>query len=154
MSFVEAISWGHQTIPDPPKGSLACGHSVMGDPHPGHKMQCFCEPYLPKEPKWCAKQGQDCTCKGRVFLGNVASESSANTTFEEMLKEPYVAKKLGQNQGSINCSSKAMGSDPNPGMDKHCFCDGDVTYNQTLIQEDMDAFEAKRSEEAAEVAEK
>lgn len=47
-----------------------------------------------------------------------------------------------------------MGSDPNPGMDKHCFCDGDVTYNQTLIQEDMDAFEAKRSEEAAEVAEK
>lgn len=71
-----------------------------------------------------------------------------------MLKEPYVAKKLGQNQGSINCSSKAMGSDPNPGMDKHCFCDSDVTYNQTLIQEDMDAFEAKRQEEAAEVAEK
>jgi len=133
MSFVESISWAYKTVADPPKGSLVCGHSVMGDPHPGQKMQCFCEPYLPKDPKWCAKQGKDCTCKGRVFMGNAASESTPNTTFDQMLNEPYVAKRLGANQGSINCSAKAMGSDPNPGIDKHCYCDADNTYNQTLI---------------------
>lgn len=114
---------------DPPQGKLACGASVMGEPHPGQQMQCFCEPYLPKKPRLCAKQGEDCQCKGRVFLGNAGSKSGGNTTFEEMLKEPYTVKKLGLTQGSMNCSVKAMGFDPNPGIDKHCFCDADLTYN-------------------------
>lgn len=154
MAFVEAISWAYKTIADPPQGSLVCGSSVMGEPHPGHKMQCFCEPHLPREPHWCAKQGQECGCKGRVFLGNAASAASPNTTFEEMLTEPYTVKRLGATQGSLTCSVKAMGFDPNPGMDKHCYCDGDLTYNQTLIDEALDAFEAKRQELAAIAAEK
>jgi hypothetical protein len=63
MSFVESISWGFKTIVDAPQGSLMCGASVMGEPHPGHKMQCFCEPHLPSDPKWCANEGQDCKLK-------------------------------------------------------------------------------------------
>lgn len=154
MNFLEGISWKFSTIVDPPKGSLACGHSVMGDPAPGAKMQCFCEPYLPKKPKWCAKQGEDCNCKGRLFLGNAATEKSPNTTFEEMITQPYTTKRIGTTQGSLNCSVKAFGFDPNPGIDKHCYCDGDLTYKQHLIDEDMGEFEAKRQELAAIEAEK
>jgi hypothetical protein len=153
MTFSEAISWKYKAL-TPPKGSLVCGASVMGDPHPGQKMQCFCEPYLPKKPKWCAKQGQDCKCKGNVFIGSAGSASSSNTTFEEMLKDPYYTKKVGSAQGSMNCSTKAFGFDPNPGIDKHCYCDGDLTYNQTLIDEDLAQFQAERDETAARTAEK
>jgi hypothetical protein len=153
MTFAEAISWKYRVLA-PPRGSLMCGASVMGEPHPGHKMQCFCEPYMPKKPKWCAKQGQDCKCKGNVFIGNAGSASAANTTFEEMLKDPYFVKKLGSSQGSMNCSTKAFGFDPNPGIDKHCYCDGDLTYNQTLIEDDLATFQAERDEAAAKAAEK
>lgn len=128
MSFVESISWGFKTIVDAPQGSLMCGASVMGDPHPGHKMQCFCEPHLPSDPKWCASEGQDCKCKGNVFFGQKSNDHNTNLTFIEMIHEPYGVKRLGKTQGSMNCSNKAMGSDPLPGFDKHCFCDGDLVY--------------------------
>jgi hypothetical protein len=144
MNFVESISWGYKTLSDPPQGSMVCGASVMGEPHPNHKMQCFCEPHLPSDPKWCANGGEDCKCKGRVFLGNKASSSSSNTTFINMIHEPYTVKRLGTTQGSINCTAKAMGFDPNPGFDKHCYCDADLVYNETIIEEDLAAFEAKR----------
>lgn len=154
MNFAESISWGYKTIADPPQGSLMCGASVMGQPHPDHKMQCFCEPHLPSEPKWCAHGGQDCKCKGRVFLGNYANANSPNLTFIDLVQEPYTEKRLGKTQGSINCSTKAMGFDPNPGFDKHCYCDADLVYAEAMITEDLAAFEAKRQEKAAEEAEK
>jgi len=153
MSFTEAISWKYKVL-TPPKGSLVCGAAVMGDPHPGQKMQCFCEPAMPKKPKWCAKQGQECKCKGNVFIGSAGSASSANTTFEDMLKDPYFVKKVDAAQGSMNCSVKAFGFDPNPGIDKQCYCDADLTYNQTLIDDDLAEFQAQRDEAAARDAEK
>lgn len=94
MSFSEAISWKHKII-TPPSGSLVCGSSVMGDPHPGQKMQCFCEPRIPRKPKWCAKEGGDCKCQnGNLFLGSAGSEKSGNSSFVEMLKDPYTMKKI------------------------------------------------------------
>jgi len=153
MTFAEALSWKFKVL-SPPKGSLVCGASVMGEPHPGHKMQCFCEPYMPKKPKWCSKQGDDCKCKGNVFIGSAGSSASANTTFQEMLQDPYYVKKIGLSQGSLACTTKAFGFDPNPGIDKHCYCDGDLTYNQTLIDSDLARFQAERDEAAAKAAEK
>jgi len=96
---------------------------------------------MPKHPKWCAKQGKDCRCPGgNIFIGSAGSASKANTTFTEMLTDPYFVKKVGKSQGSMNCSVKAFGFDPNPGVDKHCFCDVDMTYNQTLIDQDLAQF--------------
>jgi hypothetical protein len=72
-----------------------------------------------------------------MFMGNVASSSSANTSFDEMLALPYAHKTLGPMKSINNCSVKTFGFDPNPGMEKHCYCDADVTYNVTLVQEDL-----------------
>lgn len=47
-----------------------------------------------------------------------------------------------------------MGFDPNPGFDKHCFCDPDLVYYEDMINDDLAAFEERRQEKAAEEAEK
>lgn len=118
-------------------------------------MQCFCEPRIPRKPKWCAKEGGDCKCQnGNLFFGSAGSKTSGNSTFVEMLKDPYTSKKISGSQASLPCSSKAFGFDPNPGISKHCFCDADKTYNQTLIEQDMARFQAERDEAAAKAAEK
>ena len=89
-----------------------------------------------------------------MFYGNYANAKTNNLTFIDLILEPYAVKRLGKTEGSVNCSNKAIGSDPNPGFDKHCYCDADLVYSETIIEEDLAAFEIKRQEKAAEEAEK
>lgn len=65
MSFAEALNWKFvQRAAPQGKGSMVCGSSAMGDPAPGQKTQCFCEPLMPTKPAWCAEEGGNCNCKG------------------------------------------------------------------------------------------
>jgi hypothetical protein len=57
-----------------------------------------------------------------------------------MITEPYTVKRLGKMQASIACNVKAMGFDPNPGIQKHCYCDGDLVYDETHIEDDLAEF--------------
>jgi hypothetical protein len=66
------------------------------------------------KPAKCADQGKECLCWGNVFYGRSQLPGVAKVGFEELLDEPYFAKK---STGSIQCDDKVFG-DPTPGFDK------------------------------------
>jgi hypothetical protein len=128
---------------------MHCKNDRFGDIAPGQQKQCFCEFPIPRKPKICAKEGENCQCPGtgKVFYGSKSSEKNPRATFLEMVDIPYAYKGARAN-GVTPCKNDFFG-DPLPGISKQCYCDGDNWYDQKEIDIDFAQFKAKKDEEEA-----
>jgi len=115
-----------------------------------YARQCWCEPIVRMEPRMCAKEGGTCKqCNGNVLYG-IAKNGTRAATWSELMSTNYVSKK--QSGSDIACSNAAMGSDPQPGVVKQCFCDDAGIIPQQKIDVDYAFFANERrirEEEAA-----
>ena len=148
--FIDMMALSHKTKKvegtDRSAGFLKCSTNVFGDPIPGSKKQCFCE--REKKPlggvdnktesvRYCASEGGNCQCQGRVFYGKEYDESKPATidldpipqggkthnkqpelNFKEMIKFPFTEQKV---FGNVSCSSDVFGNVAR-GYSKQCFC--------------------------------
>lgn len=150
MEFDQAIQWAFRQE-NPGNDRLNCQNGRFGDIAPGREKHCWCEAPIPKKPKACGKEGENCRCpgKGKVFYGAAATASSPKASFAEMTETPYAVKGA-KNNGVTPCKNNFFKGDPLPGISKQCYCDADNTYPDQEIAIDMAEFSAKKAEEEAE----
>ena len=143
-----------------PVSHQKCDSSLMSGVANGRNLaelteyarQCWCEPIVRMEPRMCAKEGGTCKqCNGNVLYG-IAKNGTRAATWSELMSTNYVSKK--QSGSDIACSNAAMGSDPQPGVVKQCFCDDAGIIPQQKIDVDYAFFANERriSEEEAAAA--
>lgn len=66
----------------------------------------------------CAAEGENCACSGQVTYV-VDDDSSHSVRPEDNQGKPQFRQVV---DGSIPCTNDAFGSDPKPGVAKHCVC--------------------------------
>ena len=149
MDFSQAIQYAFRQE-NPGNNRINCNNHRFGDIAPGRAKQCFCEAPIPRKPKACGNEGQNCRCPGRgkVFYGAKSTSTNPKATFLEMVDTNYAVKSA-KNNGVTPCKNNFFGVDPLPGISKQCYCDGDNQYPQKEIDIDMAQFAAKKAEEEA-----
>jgi hypothetical protein len=76
---------GNQNADNP----TLCRNSVFGDPQPGIRKMCFCEPPRETPITRCGLQGEDCACKGNVFIGKLDIDGVEPAPFASMMELPF-----------------------------------------------------------------
>lgn len=80
-------------------------------------------------------EGGACQCQGgNVFYGLLEVDGMSPAGFDEMYGDSFAVKY--NVSGTIDCTEKAFGVDPQPGKAKQCFCDD-------IQQEDEESIEAE-----------
>lgn len=100
-----------------------CSTLEMGDPLPGDRKLCFCEPPRVQPIVRCGLQGEDCSCKGTAFIGKLDIDGVMPAPFASMFELPFNYKENVTQK--LNCEWSSFGgvSDPFPEVAKQCFCD-------------------------------
>ena len=92
-SFSQAIQYAFRQE-NPGNNQINCNNHRFGDVAPGRAKQCFCEAPIPRNPKACGNEGQNCRCPGRgkVFYGAKSTSTNPHATFKEIVETPYLVK--------------------------------------------------------------
>lgn len=145
-TFNNALQWSFGMI-KPIAGKVMCDTSLIQDPLGADTDKvCFCEPEAPQPPKRCGGEGDMCTCRGAVFYGArqlPPSKSGLRNNFDGLRKQPYAVKYFDDSAGEVECTSKAFGEDPLPGVSKECWCDSHKTVDKKTVELDKEEFRLK-----------
>lgn len=120
--------WKSRSKQSPSSGKISCSNRVFGDPAPGVRKQCICEPSGKHQPFRQAAEGdrRTYTCKGQVLYMDGYNKG------KEMLYQDAVKKAVHVKSGKTvryQCNNRNLGKDPLPGQKKACFCDEQNFYN-------------------------
>jgi len=111
----------------------ACNGLTFGDPQPGVRKVCFCEPPRETPIERCGLQGEDCHCKGTAFIGKLEIDGVMPAPFAEMFELPFSFKENVTQK--VQCEWSQFGdSDPFPEIAKQCFCDSAGRKDLTEVQ--------------------
>jgi hypothetical protein len=124
--------WKYASKPSPSNGKIQCSNRVFGDPSPGIRKQCMCEPNAKLPPFRQAFEGdrKTHTCRGQVLYVDGFNNKNKAMPYHDAIKGA-VHVKSNTNGKAIRyqCNNRALGKDPMPGHKKQCFCDESSFYS-------------------------
>ena len=135
-------------------GKGQCSNSILGDPLPGIRKQCWCEPWESFPPTHISVEGdtkvqEKCPTGKYVYFGRYKDDKQTVLDFEGMTKEGKYLRMKNQDD-KTTCSNGSFKENPQPGIQKQCFCDLSDIIKDSEYNEHKSVWEQKEKKEEEE----